>query len=173
MKCQCDACVHRVPNADETVFPYTLHQPRLAKGTAQSPVVRLESREDEIFRGYRRVQIIAQTMALLHIRYPSLQLIQDFRSFADLLEDVSTDTWSLLPKIMELRTLAAQHLLRASKFPAFSTISQIEESRRKLNKETLDIRKKIDQLMEFMFDDEEARDIVNYIKQSMRINLSS
>jgi len=105
-------------------------------------------------------------MALLHVRYPSLQLIQYFRNFAELLDEVPRDTWRLLPSIMELRTLASQHLLRATSFPAFSTIAQIEHSRRKLTERTLSIREKIDSLVNLMFDDEETREIVTYIKQS-------
>ena len=166
MKCDCDACARQIPNSAETVFPYMLHQPRLGGGDPVFPAVRLGSREDEIFHGYRRVQIIAQTMALLHTRYPSLQLIQDFRNFAELLDGVPTTSWQLLAEIMELRTAAARHLMRASSVPAFSTITQIEKARRNLQEETISIRERIDALMDTMFEHEESRDIVNYIKQS-------
>ncbi|KAL8827615.1 MAG: hypothetical protein Q9191_003078 [Dirinaria sp. TL-2023a] len=167
IKCDCDACARQIPNSAETVFPYMLHQPRLGGGDPVFPAVRLGSSEDEIFQGYRRVQIIAQTMALLHTRYPSLQLIQDFRNFAELLDGVPMNTWQLLADIMELRTAAAQHLMRASSVPAFSTIDQIEKARRDLGEETIDIRERVDALMSKMFEHEESRHIVNYIKQSM------
>ena len=166
IKCQCEACERQIPNTSETVFPYMLHQRRMGEGDTKFPAVELGSREDEIFRGYRRVQIIAQTMALLHTRYPSLQLIQDFRNFAELLEGVPVDTWRLLPSIMELRTTASQHLIRATSFPAFSTISQIEQARKRLTERTLSIRDRIDALMDAMFDDEDTWDIVEYMKQS-------
>ena len=167
IKCDCDACARQIPNSAETVFPYMLHQPRLGGGDPVFPAVRLGSDEDEIFQGYRRVQIIAQTMALLHTRYPSLQLIQDFRNFAELLDGVPMSTWKLQTDIMALRTAAAQHLMRASSVPAFSTIDQIEKARRNLGEETISIRERIDALMDTMFEHEESRDIVNYIKQSM------
>lgn len=166
VKCQCEACERQIPNISETVFPYMVHQHDMEEENRIFPAVELSSRDDEIFRGYRRVQIIAQTMALLHVRYPSLQLIQYFRNFAELLDEVPRDTWRLLPSIMKLRTLASQHLLRATSFPAFSTIAQIEHSRRKLTERTLSIREKIDSLVNLMFDDEETREIVTYIKQS-------
>lgn len=72
-----------------------------------------------------------------------------------------------LPSIMELRTLVSQHLIRATSFPAFSTISQIEQARRKLTEKTQGIRAKIDALVNEMFNDEETQEMVTYIKQSM------
>lgn len=166
-KCDCDACNRQLPNSAETVFPYMLHQPRLGAGDPTFPAVRLGSQEDDIFKGYRRVQIIAQTMALLHTRYPSLQLIGDYRNFAELLDDVPRwKNWQILPEIMELRSVAAQHLMQASWKPAFSTIEMIEQSRQNMAEQTISIRERIDALMDKMFEHEEMQDIVNYIKQS-------
>lgn len=158
-------------NTNETVFPYMLHQPRPGTGSAKFPAVRLGSREDEIFKGYRRVQIISQTMALLHTRYPALVLMQDFRNFAELLLEAPADRWEHLPRIRELQGAASQHLLRASRVPAFSTISHVDQSRRKLTEETISIREDIDGLMDLMFDNDETRDIVDYIKQSRLLEL--
>lgn len=165
-KCECEACERQLPNASETVFPYTLHEPHMTGDKKIFPAVQLARREDEIFREYRRVQIIAQKMAILHTRYPSLQLIQDFRNFAELLEDVPIDRWPLLSSIMQLRTEASQHLMRATSFPAFSTISLIEKARRRMRERTTKTREKIDELVNLMIGDEETKDIVIYIKQS-------
>ena len=167
IKCQCDDCERQPMDTNETVFPYMLHQPRPGDANATFPAVRLGSREDEIFEGYRRVQIISQTMALLHNRYPALQLMQDFRNFAELLLEVPAKEWQYLPRIRELQWAASQHLLQASRVPAFSTISHIDQSRQEMAEQTIRIRQDIDGLMDLMFDDQETRDIVNYIKQSM------
>lgn len=168
MKCQCETCQRQIPDISETVFPYVLNDSHIAEENTIFPAVRLddESREDEIFGGYRRIQIIAQTMALLHSRYPSLQLIQDFRNFAELLMDARAPQWRLLPATMELRTLASQHLMRATSFPAFSTISQIEQARKRLGKATNSLRERIDALFEAMWDDDETGEMVAYIKKS-------
>ena len=170
-KCQCEACERQIPNVSETVFPYTLHKRHIAGKNTIFPAVELAEREDELFQGYRRVQIIAQTMALLHTRYPSLQLIQDFRNFAELLEEVPTERWRLLSSIKKLRTEASQHLMRATSFPAFSTIAQIEKARKSLAERTSNLRGRIDALVNTMILGEEAAEIVAYIKQSMS-NLS-
>ena len=168
MKCRCEACERQIPNISETIFPYILHESHVAGENKVFPVVELSDQEDEIFRGYRRVQIIAQSMALLHTRYPSLQLIQDFRNFTELLEDSRvTKKWRLIPSIIELRIEASQHLMRATSFPAFSTIAQIDQARRRLAEKTKHLREKIDALMNVILDDDETRDIVTYIKQSM------
>ena len=153
-------------NTNETVFPYMLHEPGPALDNATFPAVCLGSEEDEIFEGYRRVQIISQTMALLHTRYPALQLMQDFRNFAELLMDVPASQWQYLPRIRELQAVASQHLLLASRVPAFSTISHVEQSRRRRTEETVRIRAEIDGLVNVMFEDDETKEIVDYIKKS-------
>ena len=155
-------------NISETKFPYILHESHVPGENQVFPAVELSDQEDVIFRGYRRVQTIAQSMALLYTRYPSLQLIQDFRNFTELLEDSRvTKRWRLIPSINELRIEASQHSMRATSFPAFSTISQIDQARRRLAEKTKHLREKIDALMNVILDDDETKDIVTYIKQSM------
>ena len=154
-------------HTDETVFPYTLHQSPSGSVDANFPAVRLDSREDEIFKGYRRIQIISQTVALLHTRYPALQLLQDYRSFAELLLEVRMDQWQYLSRIRELQGVASQHLFRASRVAPFSTISHIDQKRRKMAAETIRIREEIDGLMDLLLLDDETGDIVSYIKLSM------
>ena len=153
-------------NTNEIVFPYMLHEPGPGVDNAVFPAVCLGSEEDEIFEGYRRVQIISQTMALLHTRYPALQLMQDFRNFAELLLEVPANRWQYLPRIRELQAVASQHLLLASRVPAFSTISHVEQSRRMRIEETVSIRAEIDGLVNVLFEDDETKEIVDYIKQS-------
>ena len=153
-------------NTNETVFPYMLHEPGPGLDNATFPAVCLGSEEDEIFEGYRRVQIISQTMALLHTRYPALQLMQDFRNFAELLMEVPADQWHHLPRIRELQAVASKHLLRSSRVPAFSTISHVEQSRRRRTEETVRIRAEIDALVNVMFEDDETEEIVDYVKKS-------
>ena len=151
---------------NQTIFPYMLHQPRSGQENAKLRTVRLGNHEDEIFEGYRRIQIISQTMALLHTRYPALQLMQDFRNLAELLLDVPAERWHYLPRIRELQAATSQHLLRNNRVPVFSTIAQVEESRQRKAEDTIRIREDIDRLMNLMLEDEDSRDIVDYIKQS-------
>ena len=92
--------------------------------------------------------------------------MQDFRNFAELLLEVPPDKWQYLPRIRELQAAASQHLLLTSRVPAFSTISDIEQSRRRTSEETVQIRRDIDDLINVMFEDEETKEIVDYIKQS-------
>lgn len=160
-------------NTNETVFPYVLHEPRTRADNPKFPAVELDSREDEIFQGYRRVQIISQTMALLHTRYPALQLMQDFRNFAELLLEVPADKWQYLPRIRGLQAAASHHLLLTSRVPAFSTISHVEQSRRRTIEETVKIRGEIDGLMSLIFEDEETKEIVDYIKRSTFYSVQS
>lgn len=166
-KCECDTCEHQPMNTNEELFPYILHQQQCGEATAPFPAVRLSSCEDEIFKGYRRVQIISQAVRLLYTRYPALQLMQDFRNFAELLLEAPADRWQCLASIRDLQRAASLHLFRASSIRAFSTISYIDQKRRDMAEETIRIRDDIDGLMNIVLDSDETKDLVSYIKQSM------
>lgn len=123
--------------------------------------------EDELFDGYRRVQLVSQSLDLLDGKFPALQLIKDFCRFAELLEGVPDDMSDFVPDIRNLRAHAAQHLLQQrSSFPAFASFSQIAQVRRRLGQESLDLRKEIDKLVYNLYNDSDTRKLMKYIKQS-------
>lgn len=66
-------------------IPYILRHP------SKAPELKVfrpaDEVEDEIFEGYKRVQIVSQPLALLDSRFPALQLIREFCHFAKLLQD--------------------------------------------------------------------------------------
>lgn len=128
--------------------------------------------EDELFDGYRRVQLVSQSLDLLDGKFPALQLIEDFCRFAELLKGVPEDTSAFVPEIRDLSARAVQHLLQQrSSFPAFSSFSQIEHVRRRLGQESLDLRKEIDKLVYNLYNDSDTKELMKYVKQSMSASL--
>lgn len=146
-------------------IPYILHQP------GKEPDLRifrpLNESEDEFFHGYRRVQVVAQSLDLLDAKYPALQLIQDFCRFAELLTGVPEDTSAYLPEIRSLHARAAQHMLQQrSDFPAFASFWQIESVRRVLAEESLDLRRSIDLLVQELYNDKDTKALMRYMKDT-------
>ena len=130
--------------------------------------------EDELFDGYRRVQLVSQSLDLLDGQFPALQLIEDFCRFAELLEGVPVDTSAFVPEIRNLRVRAVQHLLQQrSSFPAFASFSQIAQVRRLLGQDSVDLRKEIDKLVYNLYNDSDTKELMKYVKQSMSPSLGN
>ena len=126
-----------------------------------------EEAEDELFDGYRRVQLVSQSLDLLDGKFPALQLIEDFCRFAELLKGVPDDMSAFVPEIRKLSARAVQHLLLQRKsFPAFASFSQIAQVRGRLGQESLDLRKEIDTLVYNLYNDSDTKELMKYIKQS-------
>ena len=146
-------------------IPYILRQP------GKEPELRvfrpIEKSEDEFFHGYRRVQVVAQSLDLLDARYPALQLIQDFCRFAELLKGVPEGTSAYIPDIRSLHARAVQHMLQQrSSFPAFASFWQIESVRRVLAEESLDLRRSIDLLVQELYNDKDTKALMGYMKET-------
>ena len=146
-------------------IPYILRQP------GKEPEMRvfrpIDEDEDELFHGYRRVQVVAQSLELLDARYPALQLIQDFCRFAELLKDVPEDISSYIPDIRSLYARAAQHTLQQrSSFPAFASFWQIESVRGALAEESIDLRRDIDLLVQELCSDSDTKALMKYIQET-------
>lgn len=128
--------------------------------------------EDELFDGYRRVQLVSQSLDLLDGQFPALQLIEDFCRFAELLEGVPVETSAFVPEIRNLRVRAVQHLLQQrSSFPAFASFSQIAQVRSRLGQDSIDLRKEIDKLVYNLYNDSDTKELMKYVKQSMSPSL--
>ena len=146
-------------------IPYVLRQP------GKEPDLRifrpLKESEDEFFHGYRRVQVVAQSLDLLDAKFPALQLIEDFCRFAELLTGVPEDTSAYIPEIRSLHAQAAQHMLQQrSSFPAFASFWQIESVRRVLAEESLDLRRSIDLLVQELYNDKDTKALMRYMKDT-------
>ena len=146
-------------------IPYILRQP------GKEPDLRifrpLKESEDEFFHGYRRVQVVAQSLDLLDAKYPALQLIQDFCRFAELLTGIPEDTSAYIPEIRSLHARAAQHMLQQrSSFPAFASFWQIESVRRVLAEESVDLRRSIDLLVQELYNDKDTKALMRYMKDT-------
>ena len=146
-------------------IPYILRQP------GKEPELRvfrpIKKSEDEFFHGYRRVQVVAQSLDLLDARYPALQLIQDFCRFAELLKGVPEDTSAYIPDIRSLHARAVQHMLQQrSSFPAFASFWQIESVRRVLAEESLDLRRSIDLLVQELYNDKDTKALMRFMKDT-------
>ena len=146
-------------------IPYILRQP------GKEPDLRifrpLKESEDEFFHGYRRVQVVAQSLDLLDAQYPALQLIQDFCRFAELLAGVPEDTSAYIPEIRSLHARAVQHMLQQrSSFPAFASFWQIESVRGVLAEESLDLRRSIDMLVQELYNDKDTKALMRYMKDT-------
>ena len=146
-------------------IPYILRQP------GKEPELRtfrpIKESEDEFFHGYRRVQVVAQSLDLLDARYPALQLIQDFCRFGELLKGVPEDTSAYIPDIRSLHARAVQHMLQQrSSFPAFASFWQIESVRRALAKESVDLRRSIDLLVQELYNDKDTKALMCYMRDS-------
>ena len=129
--------------------------------------------EDELFDGYRRVQLVSQSLNLLDARFPALQLIEDYCRFAELLEGVPDDMSAFVPDIRNLCTRAIEHLQQQrSSFPTFASFSQIAQVRKGLAQESLDLRRAIDKLVYNLYNDSDTKELMKYVKRSMSSFLS-
>lgn len=146
--------------------------PYLQRQRGREPEMKIfrptQEAEDELFDGYRRVQLVSQSLDLLDGNFPALQLIEDFCRFAELLKGVPDETSAFVPDIRNLGVRTVQHLLRQlSSFPAFASFSQIAEVRRRLGQESLDLRREIDNLVYNLYNDSDTKQLMKYVKQSM------
>ena len=124
--------------------------------------------EDEIFDGYRRVQLVSQSLDLLDEKYPALRLLEDYCRFAELLKGVPDEMSAYVPDIRNLRARANQHLQQQrSSFPAFASFSQIAQVRERLRQESLDLRQDIDKLVYNLYNDSDTKELMKYVKHSM------
>lgn len=144
--------------------------PYLLRHTTKKPelkVFRPTKSGDEIFEGYRRVQIVSQSIALLDQRFPALQLVGDFCHFAELVADVPHSISPYSNEIRMLHSRATKYILQQDgNFPAFSSFSHIEKLRKRLTLESLELRQDIDKLVRLLCEDPDTKDLVRYIKQS-------
>lgn len=146
-------------------IPYLLRQP------GKDPELRvfrpIRESEDEIFDGYRRVQLVSQSLDLLDGKYPALQLIEDFCRFGELLKGIADDISPYLPDLRSLHARAVQHILQQrGSFPAFASFLQIESVRMRLAKESRTIRHEIDKLVQNLYNDPQTKELMEYIKET-------
>jgi len=159
---------HDIRIAGEEI-PYMLRQP------GQQPEIKVfrptDDSEDEIFEGYKRVQLISQPLDLLDAKYPALQLIEDFGRFAELLKGVPENTSVYLADIRILHGRAIQHILQQrTNFPAFASFSQIEQVRKQLVQESIDLRRDIDMLVQSLYNDPDTKALMRFIKETYPSN---
>ena len=152
-------------------IPYILQRP------SKEPELKAfrppEEAEDPLFEGFRRIQLVSQPLALLDPLFPALQLIEDFTHFADLLDDVPAEISPYRAEINILHRRARDFIQeRDSGFPAFSSFSQIEQTRRRLTIESLTLRHYIDLLIKQLCNDPETTELVKYMKKSKSIKFS-
>ena len=145
-------------------IPYLLRQP------GKDPELRvfrpIRESEGKAFDGYRRVQLVAQSLDILDSKFPALQLIEDFCRFAELLKGVSDGVSCFLPDIRILHARAAQHILQQrSSFPAFASFSQIERVRLRLAEDSKKLRHEIDKLVQYLYSDPDTEELMAYIKR--------
>ena len=145
--------------------------PYMQREHGKEPEVRVfrptQEAEDEPLDGYRRVQLISQSLDLLDGQFPALQLIEDFCRFAELLQGVPVDMSAFVIEIRNLRARAVQHLLQQhSSFPAFASFSQIAQVRGRLGQDSLNLRRDIDKLVYNLYNDSDTKELMKYIKQS-------
>ena len=145
--------------------------PYMQREHGKKPEVRVfrptQEAEDEPLDGYRRVQLISQSLDLLDGQFPALQLIEDFCRFAELLQGVPVDTSAFVPEIRNLHARAIHHLQQQrSSFPAFASFSQIAQVRGHLGQDSLNLRKDIDKLVYNLYNDSDTKELMKYIKQS-------
>ena len=150
-------------------IPYMLRYP------GKEPELKLfrptRDSEDEMFEGYRRVQLVSQHLDLLNTRYPGLQLIEDFCRFAELLQGAPDHSSQFLTHIHFLHGRAIQHLLeQKSSFPAFASFSQVEQVRKESKLESLNLKSDIDRLVQDLYNDPDTKDLMKYIKKKYPSN---
>ena len=145
-------------------IPYLLRHP---KREAELKVFRpSEEPEDELFEGYRRVQIVSQSLTLLDQRFPTLLLIEDFVRFASLVQDVPDEISSYKDVIMQLQDQAEKYVSeQRENLPAFSSYSQVEQKRNNLMERSQRLRRDIDSLVRKLCEDPKTKELITYIKR--------
>lgn len=146
-------------------IPYVVRQPGMEP---EMKVFRpIKEPEDDLFEGFRRMQLVSQPIDLLDARYPALQLIEDFSRFAELLKGVPDYTSAHLEDVRLLGKRAVQHILQQrSNFPAFASFSQFEQAREHLAQESLNLRQDIDSLVQNLYNDKNTKDLMEYIENT-------
>ena len=106
-------------------------------------------------------------MDILDSKFPTLQLIEEFCRFAELVKAAPDELSPYLPDIRILHAQAIEHLLKQrTTFPAFASFSQIQEVRLRLAQRSMDLRVEIDRLIPKLYNDGNTRSLMRYIKQS-------
>lgn len=156
---------------DREEIPYLL---RHSKGEAELKVFRPTTEpEDEYFEGYRRIQIISQSLALLDQRFPALQLIEDFVQFANLVHEVPEGVSSYKDEIMQLHDRAMRYIWeQQNNIPAFSSFSHLEQMRRSLTKVSQRLRQDVDFLVRRLCEDPDTKQLMSYIKEKREKDLN-
>ena len=145
--------------------------PYLVRHPERKPELRifrpLGAEEDEFFEGYRRVQIVSQSLSLMDMHFPTLALIEDFVSFADLVGDLGANTSPYEKEILDLGDRGQRYIHeKQNNLPAFASYAQIELVRRNLTKASKQLRREIDILIRQMCDDPTTRELIAVLKPS-------
>ena len=146
-------------------IPYLLRRPRKEaelKVFQPSP----ES-EDEFFEGYRRVQIVAQSLSLLDLRFPALLLIKDFIHFALLVRGVPDGVSSYKDEILQLEDRAMKYIWDPqNNIPPFSSFAFIEEMKNSVTKVSQLLRRDIDSLVRKLCEDPDTKHMMFCIERN-------
>ena len=119
-----------------------------------------------MFEGYRRVQIVSQSLALLNQRYPTLLLVEDFVRFAELVMELPSGVSMYQNDIKQLQTRASNYILeQQSHLPPFSSFFQIEHTRKNLTIVLRHLRHDIYSMVKKLYEDSETKKVMNYITQ--------
>ena len=146
-------------------IPYLIRHPE------REPELRIfrpkEELEDELFEGYRRVQIVSQSLALFDVKFPALLLIEDYIRFADLVREVSCGVSPYEEEILELGERAATYIQeKQNNLAAFSSYAHIKRTREVLTKASRQLRRDIDILVRKLCEDPGTKDLIAMIQQS-------
>ena len=159
---------HYLPNnaevdIGEEEIPYLLRHPTRE---AELKVFRPSAEsEEESFEGYRRVQIVFQSLALLDQRYPAHLLIEDFVRFANLVDEFGSGVSWYQEEVVHLRNRASRYISeQQSQLPPFSSFSQIEQTRDSLKDVLRKLRQDIDRLVRKLCEDSETKKLMNCIE---------
>ena len=152
-------------NIGEDEIPYLLRHP---SRDVELKVFRpsTESR-DKSFEGYRRVQIVSQSLALLDQRYPAFLLIEDFVRFADLVVEFANGVSTYQNDIAQIQHGASHYVSeQQSHLPPFSSFSQIEQRRESLTDVLRSLRQVIDSLVRKLCEDPDTKKLMACIWQN-------
>ena len=148
----------------EEEIPYLLRHPYR---DAELKVFRLSTEsEDEPFEGYRRVQIVAQSLALLDQRYPAIVLIEDFVRFADLVVEFANGVSPYQDEIVQVKKGASHYISEQQRhLPPLSSFSKIAQTRESLAGTLRSARQKVDSLLRKLCEDPATKELMAIIRR--------
>ena len=147
-----------------TVFKYLIQRRGMKPETRIfSPKSQVE---DDSFDGYRRVQVISQSISSFHTnRYPPGHF-EAFRSFVELFAGAPADQLPFHKEMQQVHKRILEYSIHYNNMPPFSSFSRIKQWQQELAEELARLRQDVDQVFHGIYNSDKIMMLVQYLSKS-------